>query len=364
MDKNIDAAPHVPAVRHQLRFEGSGGEYFKIWIVNLALSVVTLGIFSAWAKVRSKRYFYGNTFIGEHAFDYHGSPWRILLGRVIAAAILLAYGLAAAFVKWLVIVIAIGLLFATPWLVNSSLRFNARNSSYRNIRFDFTGTYGEAFGVYFLWPLLVAFTLGTTIPLARRARVQYNINNHTFGGRYFDTKLPGASMYLIYLGAVGLLAGFAAALGLLVLVAYLLAVARDASLTSVLAMLAAHLNHTVLSAIFLVVYVTVFLCLTTFVHTKVLNLALNQTSLSARYKFDATLSAARMIDLVLGNLFLTLVTLGLFYPWARVRTFEYLMENIAVTGGSDIEEFTSDLVTGQGAIGEEVASFFDVDVGL
>src|SRR6478735_8819447 len=91
MDIKVDVAPGAAAVRHQLRFEGSGGEYFKIWIVNLALSIVTLGIFSAWAKVRSKRYFYGNTYIGEHGFDYHGSPLRILVGRIIALAILLGY---------------------------------------------------------------------------------------------------------------------------------------------------------------------------------------------------------------------------------------------------------------------------------
>jgi uncharacterized membrane protein YjgN (DUF898 family) len=82
------------SARHALRFEGSADEYLKIWIVNLALSIVTLGVFSAWAKVRSKRYFYGNTFIGTHAFDYHAQPLRILVGRAIAAALLLAYVLA------------------------------------------------------------------------------------------------------------------------------------------------------------------------------------------------------------------------------------------------------------------------------
>ncbi len=31
------------------RFTGNGGEYFRIWIVNLMLTIVTLGIYSAWA---------------------------------------------------------------------------------------------------------------------------------------------------------------------------------------------------------------------------------------------------------------------------------------------------------------------------
>jgi hypothetical protein len=33
-------------------FSGSGAEYFRIWIVNLLLTVATFGIYSAWAKTR------------------------------------------------------------------------------------------------------------------------------------------------------------------------------------------------------------------------------------------------------------------------------------------------------------------------
>ena len=72
-------------------FMGSGKEYFKIWIVNLILSILTLGIYSAWAKVRTNRYFYGNTQLAGSGFEYHAKPLAILKGRLIAVAILLVY---------------------------------------------------------------------------------------------------------------------------------------------------------------------------------------------------------------------------------------------------------------------------------
>ena len=75
----------------QFRFTGSGGEYFRIWIVNLLLSVVTLGIYSAWAKVRRMRYFYGNTQLAGDVFEYHGQPRQILKGRLIAFGMFLVY---------------------------------------------------------------------------------------------------------------------------------------------------------------------------------------------------------------------------------------------------------------------------------
>ena len=71
-------------------FTGVGGEYFKIWIVNILLTIVTLGIYSAWAKVRNKRYFYGNTSMDGVAFEYTASPIKILIGRAIAVGFYIA----------------------------------------------------------------------------------------------------------------------------------------------------------------------------------------------------------------------------------------------------------------------------------
>jgi uncharacterized membrane protein YjgN (DUF898 family) len=40
-------SPPIP-----FQFTGTTGEYFRIWAVNLLLSIVTLGLYSPWAKVR------------------------------------------------------------------------------------------------------------------------------------------------------------------------------------------------------------------------------------------------------------------------------------------------------------------------
>ena len=63
------------------RFEGDSLEYFRIWIVNIFLTIVTLGIYSAWAKVRTLRYFYGNTWLDNNSFSYLANPLQILKGR-------------------------------------------------------------------------------------------------------------------------------------------------------------------------------------------------------------------------------------------------------------------------------------------
>ena len=72
----------------RFRFTGTGGEYFAIWIVNLLLSIVTLGIYSAWAKVRREKYFHQHTRLAGTGFDYHGRPGAILRGRLLAVGLL------------------------------------------------------------------------------------------------------------------------------------------------------------------------------------------------------------------------------------------------------------------------------------
>jgi uncharacterized membrane protein YjgN (DUF898 family) len=75
-------------VESRFRFTGNGREYFAIWIVNLLLSIITLGIYSAWAKVRREQYFHRNTLLDDQPFEYTGNPVRILIGRIVALVVI------------------------------------------------------------------------------------------------------------------------------------------------------------------------------------------------------------------------------------------------------------------------------------
>jgi uncharacterized membrane protein YjgN (DUF898 family) len=78
---------------YRFDFTGRNGEYFRIWVVSLFLSVVTLGIYSAWGKVRKKRYLYSHTELDGTGFEFRATPLAILRGRVIALALLGGFAL-------------------------------------------------------------------------------------------------------------------------------------------------------------------------------------------------------------------------------------------------------------------------------
>lgn len=182
-----------------VEFTGSAGEYFGIWIVNLLLSIVTLGIYSAWAKVRRKKYFYNNTLIDGVGFDYHASPIAILKGRIIAFVLFVLYSVLSGFNPILGALLALALFLAIPWIVVRGMTFNARNSSHRGLRFNFDGKYGEAALVFIGYTLLSIVTLGLAIPFVAQCTHKFIVSHHKFGASHFKMGALIRDFYKIYL---------------------------------------------------------------------------------------------------------------------------------------------------------------------
>ncbi len=180
-------------------FQGKASEYFGIWIVNLLLSLVTLGIFSAWAKVRRKKYFYNNTYIENAAFDYHANPISILKGRAIALVFFLGYSFSGNVNLFLPFLFMLIFLIALPWLVVRSATFNARNTSHRGLRFNFVGTTREAVRVFVAVPILTLVTLGLIIPYGAYLKNKFLVDNHRFGLSPFHLEAKVRDFYKIYL---------------------------------------------------------------------------------------------------------------------------------------------------------------------
>ena len=180
-------------------FQGKASEYFGIWIVNLLLSLVTLGVYSAWAKVRRKKYFYNNTLIDNVGFDYHANPIAILKGRVIAFVLFALYVYGKGSSPILAGVLVLLFFLALPWLIVRGSLFNSRNTSHRGLRFDFVGTVNKAARVFIGLPMLSILTLGLAVPYVTHERSQFMMSNHRFGLSQFDMSRVVKSFYKVYL---------------------------------------------------------------------------------------------------------------------------------------------------------------------
>ncbi len=355
--------PHAPGddapTVHAVEFRGRGREYFRIWVVNVALTVLSLGIYSAWAKVRTQRYFYGNTYVAGHSFEYHASAVRILIGRAIAVALFAGYTMSAIVIPvtigfWILILGA-----ALPWLANSSIRFNARNTSWRNVRFNFNATYFEAFIAYVVWSV-AALALFFLIPYTRRVHDYFYVNHHRFGGRAFTTQFTAGRIYAIYLIGFVLIVGILAFLGGSIAAVVVLNTRLHDYTKNIQIPIDPGLFPILLSLLF----GTAALFVTSFVATMVTNLAIGSATLEGGHRLISRASPWRVGWILVTNTLLTLLTLGLYYPFARVRLARYRMSRYALAANGDLDDFTSEALEQQSAIGQEIAGIFDFGFGL
>jgi uncharacterized membrane protein YjgN (DUF898 family) len=115
----MDRGPVAPVgqpVSVPLVFKGSVAEYFRVWIVNTCLTLLTFGVFSAWAKVRKKRYLYAHTELSGVPFRYLAAPIPILKGRILGALLLALWYAGTHFSKALLfVVLALGTVLS-PWV--------------------------------------------------------------------------------------------------------------------------------------------------------------------------------------------------------------------------------------------------------
>jgi uncharacterized membrane protein YjgN (DUF898 family) len=339
------AAPQVSA--EKLQFTGSGTEYFKIWIVNLLLSILTLGIYSAWAKVRRLQYFHRNTVLAGSSFDYHGKPLAILKGRLLVVGFFVLYNILISVAPMIAILMMVAFVIAMPWIVRQALRFRAWNTSYRNLRFHFSGSVSGAFGAFVLRPLAGAFSLGLAMPWAMQRQARYKFDNLGYGQKPFSMEASVGSFYLLALQFLGLLI----LLGGLMAAPFLLN-AQEFDVDSLLVQL-----------IPLLAYLALFFFVGPFIWSRYLNLLWNNLSIGS-LSFSSTVRARGLLWIMLTNFLGMIFTLGLFWPWAVVRLMRYRVESLALENAEALDGFVGQAAQESAAAGDEAAEWLDLDLGL
>ena len=337
-------------------FAGTGGEYFRIWIVNLALSVITLGIYSPWAKVRRLQYFYRHTRLAGSGFDYHGQPIALLKGRIIAVLMIAAYYGATAISPITGLAALAALALALPWLIVRSLRFRCHNSSYRGIRFRFHGATREGYWVYLILPVLSIFTLFLLFPFAHQRMRRYQQNNISYGTTRLSTTVSPGEFYIAHV-----LAAFT--VGALLMVAAVAMVLTAAALAITSGTETPDEPPAVLMVVFLAVYAVGLLLSRAILQARLQNAVWSASRLGP-HGFLCHLGIWRYFAITATNVLATVATLGLFLPFAQVRLTRYMASRFRLYPGGPLDEVVTAPADEASAVGDEAAEMFDIDIAF
>jgi uncharacterized membrane protein YjgN (DUF898 family) len=170
-------------------FSGSRGDFFELVKRGAGLEFVTLGFYRFWLLTDMRRHLWANTLVGGDAAEYTGRGKELLIGFLVALAILvpvyLAYFLAGLEAEHIqafasIPLIAFFYLFG-QFAIFRARRYRLTRTVWRGVRFWMSGS-GWIYALRAsLWGLLVAVTLGLALPWRTAALERYKMRHSYYG---------------------------------------------------------------------------------------------------------------------------------------------------------------------------------------
>ena len=381
--------PATPATifhPYPLVFLGSAREYFRIWIVNVFLTVITVGLYAAWAKVRTRQYFYANTRLAGYQFDYLADPVAILKGNLIITIGFVYYSIINYFAP-LYSLAAVGVFaLILPFLIYKSLRFSSHNSAYRNIRFRFTGSLIESYKTYLFIPMITPLILG---PILVFRYLQTGTIQHAFilvfavvlavvfpfwtfyRKKYFLDHAAYGNTRSIFIGSDVPFYGYYIKAALMGLGAFFL-LGAGMGMTSAFLFTAKHslnaapqppMGFMIMFMLYLFAAVLLIQGIAEYLKARISNYTWSVTRLG-RVRFSSTLKARELFWIQVTNIMAILVSLGFLIPWAKVRRLRYVLANTGVLVPGTLDEFAAAMEQEDNALGDSATDFFDLEIGF
>lgn len=383
----------------EFQFEGNATEYFKIWIVNVLLTIATLGIYSAWAKVRTESYFYGNTKVNGSSFRYTAEPLNILKGRVLSVIVFALFWVLFNFYPDLIIWTLGAAILTFPFVVVASTSFRLRNTVYRNIRFQFDVRIRDGYRALLI-PLAVVFAITAAlytafessefaaqieaaedsemkaedmlssifilavlpfIPYLVYVLRRFVIDHMRYGSASGKFAAGGWDFYKIYIKA------FFLSLGVMMFAGMILGVAMMGGDMEQLAnaegdpeAITEQMTGSIVA--FMVAFYGLGFYLLGYFNSRLTNMTYNNTEIGPLL-INSTLRARDLGTLYLTNTFAALLSLGLLIPWIKIRMAKYKATRTEFLA-KDMNAINTIEQSDRSAIGEEIGDIFDLDIGL
>jgi uncharacterized membrane protein YjgN (DUF898 family) len=351
---------------YSVGFTGTAGEYFRLWIVNTALTLVTLGLYLPWARVRNRQYFYGHTWVDGQNFEYRASPAALLRGYLMVAALFVAYAVSGQFdsTKWVAVVLVLIYAGTYPVLVRQSMRFQAVNTVHRGLRFRFHGTTGEAYVAYLLANVVASLSFGLALPWAWYMQRRYQVQGLAYGSARATFRGDVGPFYLIGLTALGLTLAGGVVIGVpLIALVWALLGGVDLGSLDPANMLGSGLGFAAVAAGYLAVLV-LYVVAWQYIRGATMAYVLNNMELGGVVRTRATFSPWRLVWISVTNSAARVLTLGLASPWAAVRQTRYVLGGLTVRAIAPLDDFAAGVGGETSAFGEAATELLDIQVGF
>lgn len=357
-------------------FTGNGRDYFRIWALGWLVTVLTLGLGYPWARSRKLRYLYNHTEVAGHTLDFHGQPRNMLRGFLISGVLLLTYVCAGQWTPWAGALAVVAVAAIWPALYLAAMQFRLAHTSWHGLPFGFSGRLSGAY-LALSAPLLISGWALLSMAWGVESGDFDNAWGWTAGGLWllFVVGLPffywqlknyqhahlrlgplqmqwKATPSMIYglLLRTALLWVLGAAL--IAAVVALAALSVGGSFSSLLQNPLGNAGVLIFSAVMLLIDT---LLARIYLSERMQNLVWSKTG--NRYvRLRSDLPLLPYLRLQLSNYALIALTLGVYWPWAKVATRRMRLQAITVVSRVVPDDLISSVQTREGSAAAEVGT--------
>jgi uncharacterized membrane protein YjgN (DUF898 family) len=181
--------PPLPAMPAEVSFSGDRGEFRALATRGALLELVTVGFYRFWLATDMRRHLWSHTLINGDAAEYTGRAKELLIGFLIALAIIvpvyLAYFIVSleaerqlAFASFPLIAF---LYVFGQFAIYRARRYRLTRTVWRGVRFWMSGSGWAYAGRAALWGLLMILTLGLILPWREAALERYKMRHSYYG---------------------------------------------------------------------------------------------------------------------------------------------------------------------------------------
>jgi uncharacterized membrane protein YjgN (DUF898 family) len=223
----VAAVPQTSVpVTSVVHFIGAPSAYWRLLFRGAALLALTLGIYRFWFVTDVRRFLWSNTEIAGETLEYSGTATELLIGFLIAIAVLvplnlvlfiaaLSLGTIGQFASTLSFPL---LFFLGQFAVFRARRYRLTRTIYRGVRCHQDGSAIRYAICASFWWILIVLTLGLAYPFAQSRLERFKMRHTYFGnlqGRFEGSGwrlfFRGLVMWLVVVGPLAFALIFAAA---------------------------------------------------------------------------------------------------------------------------------------------------------
>jgi len=200
--------PPPPAPSNGARFSGHERAFWRLLTRGAVLLLVTLGIYRFWLATDVRRFLWSNTEIAGDGLEYIGTARELLLGFLIAIALLVPINVVfflAAFARGIMgqlagLLALIALALLGQFAVYRARRYRLTRTIFRGIRFHQTGAAWRYAICAIFWWGMIALTLGLAYPFAQASLERFKLRNTYYGD--LQGRFAGSGTRLFFRGVL------------------------------------------------------------------------------------------------------------------------------------------------------------------